>query len=128
VSERGRYLRVARADDEADTEGWIRAAEAGHPVELALEAYERVPVTVEVGAGIAQVELWTRWGPNLFMGSVPNVVRGRVELTMERGVRHELWVDPHREGEPMTAPWSRGAAADWSGTPNEPLQLEVTPD
>lgn len=124
VTEAGRYLRVAHAD----REGWVRAAEAGRPVELALEAFERVPVTVEVGAGTPQVELWARWGPELYTGSVPTVRRGRVQLTMERGVRHELWVDPYREGEPMTAPWSRNERPDWSGTPDGPLQLRITPD
>ena len=120
-TESGHYLRVAGAD----TEAWRREASAGRSIELSLEAFERVPVTVEVGTGVRQVELWARWGPDLFTGSRPRVSQGRVRLSLERGVAHELWVDPYREGQPMTAPWSRGEPADWSGTPDGALQLEI---
>jgi hypothetical protein len=121
--EPGRYRRVA----DPDPEGWVSAARSERAIEIALEAFERVPVTVEVPPELAQVEVWTRWGPDQYEGSAPSARAGRVQLTMERGVAHELWVAPFREGQALTAPWSSGVAPDWSGTPQGPLRIEITP-
>lgn len=113
----GEYVRVSSPDPAA----WSRAASTGQPLSLVLERFELVRVEIEVGAGSVQV--WTRWGPELYRGSAPTVSRGRVEISMERGRPHELWVAPFREGESLTPPFAR--APDWTGTPDGPLRLTL---
>lgn len=116
-TEPGRYLR-ARAPSPAD---WVRAATEGRAVALALEGVELVPVSIEVGH--RPVQVWTRWGEDLYAGSAPRIVGGRVRITMERGRAHELWVEPYAGS--LEAPFDR--AADWTGTPEGPLSITAVP-
>ncbi len=123
--EPGRYVRVA----EPSTERWLAAARRGGSIDLELASYEIVPVTADVSAIRDQpiVEVWTRWGPELYRGTTANVVHGHVTVPMERGVPHELWIRSHASGQSLEAPWSHGVAPDWTGTPDGSTRVTIRP-
>jgi len=121
--ETGTFARIASADPEA----WARAAEAGRSVDLVLERFVRVPVTVDVSALRArEVQVWLRWGASSMMGNAERVRDGRIRIALERGVEHRLWVRRHEDGDPLHAPWPEHEP-DWTGTPTGPTELTITP-
>ena len=117
----GEYLRFTQA-----AESWRKIAQSGGTIELQVDRYTLVPVSIDVTAlQTPSVQVWKRWGSNASAGQALTAdASGRVEIVMERGVPHELWVVPGT-GRDMTAPWTRGAPRLWAGTPSGPLALKA---
>jgi hypothetical protein len=117
----GTYFRILQASNT-----WLALATADRPIELTVERYTLVPVTLDVSAlRTASVQVWTRGGRDSRFGAAVEVdARGRVQTLMELGVRHELWVVPGT-GRNMVAPWTRGIRPQWTGTPRGPVNLTI---
>ena len=117
----GEYLRFAQA-----AELWGKTARSGGAIELQIDRYALIAVTIDVTAlRTSNVQVWKRWGVDSSAGQALTADgTGRVEILMERGVPHELWVVPGT-GRDMTAPWARGVRRLWAGTAAGPLALKV---
>jgi hypothetical protein len=116
----GSYFRVVQAP-----ESWLAAAASGRPIDLQLQAYRLVTLTLDVSAmRVPNVQVWTRSGSEASGGAALEVENGRVRIAMEQGVAYQLWVVPGT-GRNMVAPWTRGINAQWAGTVQGPLTLRI---
>jgi hypothetical protein len=117
----GDHLRIAQRPD-----AWLEAARLGDPVDVQLEPYTLVPVSIDVTAlRTSSVQVWKRWGTDSSEGTALEVdAKGRVQTVMERGKEYELWVFGGT-ARSLNAPWSRGIRRSWSGTPDGPLELTL---
>jgi hypothetical protein len=117
----GEYLRIAQRPD-----AWIESARSGSSIEVQVEPYTLVPVSIDVTAlRTSSVQVWKRWSANAFEGASLKVdPTGRVQIVMQRGVEYELWVFPGT-GKGLNAPWTRGVKRSWIGTPRSPLALTI---
>lgn len=121
----GDYLRIAQTP-----ESWLATAQVGGSVNLQVEHYQLVPVSMDVSvlkAASVQV-LWKRRGANDSQGMAGEFAvdaTGTVQILLEQGVEHELWVVPV-VGANRTNPWKQGLQRNWLVTPGGPLKLTLT--
>jgi hypothetical protein len=118
----GRYFRITQ-----DPEAWVATAAAGGSIEVRLEPYVLLPVTLDVSAfrsPSVQVHGQSKdmsWGTALEVDSM-----GRVPISMEQGLEQELWVVPGT-GIGMSPPRYSGVRPHWKGVPTTAMTLTIAP-
>jgi hypothetical protein len=109
----GSHLRIAQTPDK-----WLSIAEANRDLELHVEAFTLVPVTLDLSAFRANwVQVWTTREGVLNSGTSYPTAKKQVTLALEAGVPTEVWAHP-RNDENFTTPSRLGNIRPlWSGTP-----------
>ena len=118
----GHYVRVAQSPD-----AWLEAAQSGKPIDLRVESYTLVPVTLNVAAlRTRTVEVWTRRaGKTEWATTLDPDESGRIQVVMEEGAPYELWAFPGVNGR-LSSPSRAGRRANWTGTPIGPVAINIT--
>jgi hypothetical protein len=118
----GQYFRITQTP-----ELWIKAAAAGGSIDIQLESFVLLPVTLDVTAfGSPSVQVWGRSNDQSWGRAIEVDRTGRVQITMERGLEQELWVVPGT-GVGMVPPWYKGVRSSWKGAPGAAMTLTVAP-
>ncbi|HBQ13208.1 MAG TPA: hypothetical protein DEF51_19390, partial [Myxococcales bacterium] len=128
----GAYLRIPH-----DTARWVEAARAGRDVTLQIEPYALVPLFVRTTdadgrpLGRREMALWLRsserrGGGDDVLGTTRRTdAEGRLRVLLEAGRAYEVYVRLREEGAPLTAPWTQGGAASWTGTIERPQTVDA---
>ena len=128
----GAYLRIPH-----DTARWVEAARDGRDVALQIEPYALVPLFVRTTdadgrpLGRREMALWIRsserrGGGDDVMGTTRRTdAEGRLRVLLEAGRAYEVYVRLREEGAPLTAPWTEGGEASWTGTIERPQTVDA---
>jgi len=118
----GNYLRITQVP-----QSWVTTAQAGGSIDIRVEPYTLVPVSIDVSAlHVPSVRTWTRSSSG--EAAVQQVVdpTGHVHIVMEQSISHELWVFPTAGQNWPAAPWRRGVSPNWIGTPTGTAAVTIS--